>query len=215
MARKSPVKSPSSNEPSDPNNSPQIVTIRPLQVVQSQITIEGISPLIMHAWSDKAIKQIEDKHQLKAKEAKAVRDPEAEFQGARYKIAGTKLDGIPVDTLKACAVEAGLAADIPKTHLRKSFFVIPSHGEFVPIICKGGPVSRRDMVRIGMGTADTRYRPEYTNWACTFTVEFNARLISIEQLVNLFDVAGYSVGIGEWRPQKSGRFGRFKVVNRS
>lgn len=213
MARTTSVKRPSASKSSDPA-APQVVVIHPLQVVQAQITIEGISPLIMHAWSDKAIKQIEDKHQLKAKDAKEPRDPEAEFQSARYKIPDTDLDGIPVDTLKACAVEAGLAADIPKTHLRKSFFVVPTHGEFVPIICEGGPVRRRDMVRIGMGTADTRYRPEYTNWSCTFTVEFNSRLISLEQLVNLFDVAGYSVGIGEWRPQKSGRFGRFRVVNK-
>jgi hypothetical protein len=36
-------------------------------------------------------------------------------------------------------------------------------------------------------------------------------MISDEQIVNLFWRAGYQVGIGDWRPEKNGDFGRFTV----
>lgn len=32
-----------------------------------------------------------------------------------------------------------------------------------------------------------------------------------EQIVNLFNVAGFACGVGEWRPSKDGSFGTFHV----
>lgn len=153
---------------------------------------------------------IADKQGKKATGPKSAKVPEDDFNLARYRI-NESVDGIPSVALKSCAVEAGVALGVFKTHLRKSFFVCPDGEELVPIICQGGPTMRRDMVRIGMGTADIRYRPEYKNWSCSFVVEFNQDMISAEQLFNLFDVAGYSVGLGEWRPEKDGPHGRFRI----
>lgn len=72
---------------------------------------------------------------------------------------------------------------------------------------------RTDMVRVGMGSADVRYRPEYPEWSATLTIEFNAGMISLNQVYQLVKAAGYSCGIGEMRPEK-GKFGygRFKLT---
>lgn len=187
------------------------VMIRPLRIMRTEIFVRGTHPLIMHAWNPKAIEMMESKQQKKATGPRKAKDPEEEFQGARYKI-DEKTDGIPAIAIKSCAVEAGTSLGLHKTDLRKSFFVCPDGEELVPIICPKGPEMKRDMVRVGMGTADVRYRPMYRNWSCKFTVEYNQDLISAEQLFNLFDHAGYSVGLGEWRPQKNGPFGRFRVA---
>ena len=45
----------------------------------------------------------------------------------------------------------------------------------------------------------------------TSLVKFNAALLSAEQVVNLFQTAGFAVGIGDWRPERNGLFGRFHV----
>lgn len=70
---------------------------------------------------------------------------------------------------------------------------------------------RQDMVRVGMGTADVRFRGEFTAWATTLSVTYNAKSLSPEQIVNLFNLAGFGVGVGEWRPEKDGSYGRFHV----
>lgn len=72
---------------------------------------------------------------------------------------------------------------------------------------------RTDMVRVGMGSADVRYRPEYLQWNAELTIEFNSGTVSIDQIYQLVKAAGYGCGIGEMRPEK-GKFnyGRFKLA---
>ena len=74
------------------------------------------------------------------------------------------------------------------------------------------PYMREDMVRIGQGSADIRWRPGFRNWSCEFMIDYNASVITIEQLINLVEIAGYSVGLCEWRPEKNGPYGRFRVA---
>ena len=73
---------------------------------------------------------------------------------------------------------------------------------------------REDMVRVGMGTADIRFRGEVSDWSIDFIIEYNPTVISCEQILGLLDLAGFSVGIGEWRPQRSGDYGRFKILTK-
>jgi hypothetical protein len=68
------------------------------------------------------------------------------------------------------------------------------------------------MVRVGMGKADIRYRAKFWPWSTTFLVRYNTAVLSAEQLVHLFDVAGFAVGVGDHRPEKSGSFGMFHVA---
>lgn len=70
---------------------------------------------------------------------------------------------------------------------------------------------REDMVRIAMGTADVRHRAEFLEWEVTVPVTYNASIISLEQLVNLFNIAGFGVGVGEWRPERNGINGTWLV----
>jgi hypothetical protein len=67
------------------------------------------------------------------------------------------------------------------------------------------------MVRVGMGTADIRYRAEFVAWSIDLPITYNARTVSVEQIVAMLDAGGFGTGIGEWRPEKDGQFGRFHV----
>jgi len=71
---------------------------------------------------------------------------------------------------------------------------------------------REDMVRIGMGTADIRYRGQFWPWFTLVQVRFNRNVLSAAQIVNLFNTAGFGVGIGEWRSEKDGQYGSFHVA---
>lgn len=75
-------------------------------------------------------------------------------------------------------------------------------------------VMREDVVRVGKfpnKTADIRHRPAYLNWSIDLELEYNAHVFNASQLFNLATLAGFHIGVGEWRPEKKGQHGRFEV----
>jgi len=64
-------------------------------------------------------------------------------------------------------------------------------------------------VRVGAGSTDMRYRPEFSEWSVNVIVEIDSDLLNEQDVVNLVNRAGFSIGVGEWRPEKGGEYGRF------
>lgn len=185
-----------------------VVELKQLRLAKHYIPIFGTSPLIMHAWSHKAKQAMLDKQMKKATAGKVAKDPQRDFEESMY-LGKDGLPSFPTIAFKSAAVDAAVAMDFRKTNLRQSFHI---EGDMVPIV-GDDPQPREDMVRVGMGTADIRYRAQFENWGALLPVTINTGMLSIEQLVNLFDAAGFGIGIGEWRPQRDGQFGRFKVAD--
>jgi hypothetical protein len=186
------------------------ITIPQLKIQFLELELIGDTPLIMHKWSEKAKKQIEDKQQKKAKAGRDIRDPEQEFKEAMY--LDSKLGYcFPANAFKCASVRAGTDLEMKMSDLKRAFFV---EGEFVKID-SDKPFMRTDPVRIGMGSTDFRYRPQFNNWKTKLTIKYNSNVISDEQIINLFNVAGFGVGIGEMRPTAAGGFnyGCFHVKN--
>ena len=48
-------------------------------------------------------------------------------------------------------------------------------------------------------------------WSCTFGVDADDELVSKEHLERWMDIAGRRIGLGDWRPEKSGTYGRFEL----
>ena len=121
--------------------------------------------------------------------------------------------GFPVGAIKQAANSAAYRLGWVKNQmeLRGAYFLKTEFGDMAQI--EGdAPVMREDMVRIGMGSADLRYRAEYSNWMMEMVIQYNASgNLTIEQIINCINAGGYAVGIGEWRPEKDGDFGRFHV----
>lgn len=185
----------------------QQITLPPLELQEATFTLIGESPLIMHKWSEKAKKMMLDKQMKKATKGREVRNPKQEYEESIYRDAENNIV-FPAVAFKRAAVRAGKQLGVEMTLLRCVFHV---KGEWVKI--EGKHRMREDIVRIGMGTADLRYRAEFPTWKCTITVSFNKNAISAEQIANLLQVAGFGVGIGEDRPEtKGGGYGRFRLA---
>jgi len=205
------------------------IEIKPLQIETQKIRIVGDSPLIVHAWSEKAKKMMLDAQMGVTKtKAKEKRDPFDDFiqsmywltekpestEDAFYKAVknGAKW-GFPVGAIKQAANSAAYRLKWVKNQmeLRGTYFLKTEYGEFAEIV-GDLPEMREDMVRVGMGSADLRYRAEFKNWHMDFDLEYNASgAMSLEQIINCINAGGYACGIGEWRPEKDGDFGRFHV----
>ena len=57
-----------------------------------------------------------------------------------------------------------------------------------------------------------RTRAKFDIWSVTFTIDADDELVDQQQLESWLDIAGRRIGLGDWRPEKSGDFGRFEVV---
>lgn len=187
------------------------VTLKPIAVKQLQLRIKGISPLVTHQWSEKAKEMMREKQKGKKTKIREARDPEAECAEAMY----TMPDGtpaVPAMAIKRCLSDAAHRdLGIEKTMVRKAlFFHVDAHG-LLPLVDHSEPEIREDMVRVGMGSADLRYRPMFKEWAVEISMDYDSELLQVDDIVNLANRAGYGVGLCEWRPQKNGDWGRFKV----
>lgn len=195
------------------NRSSNPVKLQKLKPEQAIFTIYGISPLIVHAWGNKAIRMIEDKQQKKGKAPREAKDPAQEMQSCFYPTIGDK-HTIPAAAIKQAIVSAATSLDdkisFSQKKIKQAIFV---RGDFLELNASK-PVMRTDMVRVGgmSKSADVRYRPMFETWSCSVVIDYNASIYSREQVVQLVEVAGFAVGICEWRPEKGGSFGRFTMM---
>lgn len=205
------------------------IALPALNIQHLVLRIVGDTPLISHAWSEKAKLMILNKQTKKASAGREIRRPAVEFADSLYWLTEKpNLDGLtdeqaqkkiiailpkskfgfPTTAFKAAAIDAAFQQNVvsKKTTLRGAIHII---GEFVEI--EGTPTPREDMVKIGMGTADLRYRAEFKIWAANLAIKYNANVVSPEQIATIFNFGGFANGLGEWRPSRNGTYGTFHV----
>ena len=208
----------------------EVIEIRPIEIKKVTIRIVGDTPLIMHAWSEKAKRMMLEAQMGIAKgKKKEAKNPVDDFIRSMYwltpmpedgtmesfeeAIANGARFGFPVTAFKQAAISAayrmGWAKD--KMSMRGAFFIDSDENGMIEIH-SDAPEMREDMVKVGMGTADIRYRGEFKNWYADLTISYNANgQYSLENIVNIINAGGYVCGVGEWRPERDGQNGMFHV----
>jgi len=187
------------------------IELKDLKIKIMEVPIVGISPLIVHKFSAKITKEMEAKQQGKAKSAKHdIRNPENEFQEAKH-VSPKGWEGFPSGGFKKAIVRGAKAVGLVMTDIRAGVFLEADCEETNLVRINGSSKMRTDHVRIGNGSADIRYRPEYVKWDAILKISFNEGLVSKEQVLQAIYAAGYGTGIGDWRPEKGGEYGRFTI----
>lgn len=208
----------------------EVLEIRPVEIQKVSVRLVGDSPLIMHAWSEKAKREMLEK-QMKTTKTKAreAKNPIEDFVRSMYWLtpmpddmteqgfeaaiqAGARF-GFPVTAFKQSALSAayrlGWVKD--KMGLRGAFFIEGDENQMVEIH-SDPPIMREDVCKVGMGVADLRYRGEFRHWSADLTVTYNANgPHTLEQILNALNAGGYVCGVGEWRPERDGQYGMFHV----
>lgn len=194
---------------------PRIIQIPDINTGQFILRIKSRagSSLITHKWSAKAQEMMADKQSKKPAKAKEARDPVAEYLDTIYRTPDNQ-PGIFGAAFKHAMVDACTFINgVTKVFVRGAFFVM---ADVLPLLDSEGnpcnPVMEDDMVRVGMGKADIRYRAYFFNWYANLPILYNTRITNEAQIANLAQIAGFSVGVGDWRPQKNGTHGMFEIV---
>jgi len=186
----------------------------------------GATPLITHAWSEKARREMLGKQIKAVKSGKETRDPHADFVNSLYEM-GDGSYGFPAMGLKNCLLSsAHKDRGIPRSTVMSALWIdaelVRTRPALANAICDmpliriygSAPENREDMVKIGSGLnkiANLAYRAQFTRWAMRVTGRINTSLMTAEQLAFLIEESGLSSGLGEWRNERRGLFGAFTM----
>ena len=193
------------------------ITIIEIKRNRATFNVLGSTPLLMNRFSQKAKQQLLSPPLRKNAAEKATtlkHDPVAEFRSSVY--LNRDLDRptrihAPAEWFKGALCNA--AIDIPgcaKAKLERLVQVASPQIDLygVPRL-HFGMVRNSDMNR----TPDVRTRACFEEWAARIQIDFVSTIIKEKDLTHLFAAAGSIVGCGDWRPQKGGTFGQFKIVS--
>lgn len=178
-----------------------------------EVSVVGISPVIPHKWSEKALRMMPGHPDAESvKKLKGKRNPTEEAEACLYKI-GKSL-AMPATAFKASIVGACRFFSKPTMVECKQLIYVEGEGTAQLVKITGEKELHEDPTRNANGSADLRYRYYILGWTAKLRIRYIPRLISSESIVALVDAAGRG-GIGDWRPSApkscTGTFGCFRV----
>jgi hypothetical protein len=192
------------------------------------VWLVGDTPVITHAWSEKARREMLQKQVKATKGGKEARDPESDFVSSLYEM-GDDTYGFPAMGIKNCILSAahkdkGIARTAVMSGLWIDADMVRTRPALAGAICDmpliriygTPPEMREDMVKIGSGlqkVANLAYRAQFTIWAMRVTGRFNTTTLTPEALAFLIQEAGLASGLGEWRNERRGMFGAFHLAD--
>lgn len=190
----------------------QRIVVDDLPTVAFTMRLVGQTPLITNRFGESAIEKLEGGQTGKGKAPKVAREPEAEFEEGIYRLPDGSC-GIPASAVRKAIASAAMrmtGGEQKGTVVLASFTIQTGDGRGYLAIEGPAPRMRRDHV-VRMGKGNLAYRPEFWPWAINVPVTLYLPNLSVPEFIQLVRMAGFGIGLGNWRPEKKGDFGTFDV----
>ena len=176
-------------------------------------TIVGVSPLLCNKFTDAAALAVSGGTSGVLQGQKPLPRDQA---AARLYVDSEGKPVLPGTNLMRSIVNAGSHVKSGKTKLStQRSSVIPAGMAVVEIELPLAPgkweVDSRSVVIPSTGGRIMSHRPRFDDWRATFHLEVDDSLFSESLARELLDIAGKRVGVGDFRPERKGPFGRFRV----
>lgn len=171
------------------------------------------SSLLMNKFSISAEKQIIDKQMGKATIKKAPKNPDRCFEESQYRDKNGKL-GIPANAVHASMMGVWEQANLPnKKTIRQNIRIL---GDIIPFTSNSEPRKHAQILKLPQGRgADWRIRSEIEEWEMEVPIYYDTNSVTLEQIINIIDLAGFHCGLLDNRPNSpkcSGTHGMYEVV---
>ncbi|HEX9810643.1 MAG TPA: hypothetical protein VGA88_00955 [Burkholderiales bacterium] len=169
--------------------------------------VVGETPLLTHNPMSMGVKE-------EGKGSK-IPTPEVEAERGVYRTADGQY-ALPGLAFRQSLLKAAGAWKDKRSTLKSKLSHIEVTQELVPIeTADGKPVEgyeidvRRAVIQ---KSGILRARPKYASWAARVTFKYDSDLCTEEQIGPVLADAGSRIGVGDYRPERGGWFGRFSVV---
>jgi len=176
-----------------------------------EVEIKGITPYLMNRFSEGEIDSTVKKHS-----GSQHSEDDLKYEAKHYRTPDGKIY-VPATQLIGCLINAGKQLKVVgkgKSTYSKLFGANLIVEPEAILMSNQSPVP----YRISAVNPNTRgrvmtVRPRFEEWALKFRVVSQDDQIPAEVINSGLAIAGNSVGIGDWRPDKKGRFGKFMVTS--
>lgn len=192
----------------------QIVELKRARIVYHVV---GETPLLMNSMSVKAQRELllpRGRKTAVEKQGSLKHEPLQEYRDSIYRARRGSDTVLALLNTQFKAALCTAALDIPgakKAQIGRLTSI--EGGERLPLY--GVPEIFCSVVRSAdiNKTPDIRTRCIVPRWACKVEVTYTVPVLNATVISSLFATAGYTMGVGDWRPQKgSGTFGRWRIV---
>ena len=183
---------------------------------QINVTIEGVSPLICNKFTDAAMEAATNSTRVSTVGDKGTPREQAE---SKLYIGHDGKPMIPNPNLFRCIIDGGKffkAGKSKVTTLKSSLIPACLAIEELEITIIHNEPWRVDTraVRIpSTGGRIATHRPMFDDWKLEFTMILDEEILSEKLLREIVDAAGKRIGLGDFRPDCKGPFGRFVVTH--
>jgi hypothetical protein len=184
-----------------------------------QVTIKGITPLIMNRFHEE--NEVSVSSGVSAVQVGDKGSPRQQAEKKRYADKEGNLY-IPGPNIFACLINAGRFHKLGKNKLTtQKTSLVPAGITMEDIVIplsngNGGKVTwevdSRSVVIPSTGGRIMCHRPRVDEWGATFCLDVDTEMFHPNFVRKLMDDAGKKCGLGDYRPERKGPFGRFVVV---
>jgi hypothetical protein len=179
-----------------------------------KVKIKGLTPLLMSRFTEHAEVAVSSGSRVSISAKSST--PREEAASRCYK----DDDGwlfIPGTNIFAAIIAAGTFHKVGKSKLTTmKTSLIPAGLSVIDLVCplntKDWEVDSRSVVIPSTGGRIMCHRPRLDEWSTTFTLEIDEEMFNEKVVRILVTDAGKKLGIGDYRPQRKGPFGRFGII---
>ena len=198
----------------------ETIEIKRIDVKQVTVKIVGDGDLILNKMNDVSARQLTDQRKNKAKDMEVPNEWEQIITAMHWR------DGKPTDFSEHGLIDAlkNNAPCLTAFGLKKSFGEAVVRNEIdkfktkfdpsVNIIAKGNliPIKFTEHYIDEKLMSPVRGKPvlvrmnRFSGWSAEFTIQFTENVYSLEQIINIINLAGFGLGIGSGRTSGYGRY---------
>lgn len=189
----------------------KIITIKPLRVGKIKLKVIGRTPYMPEPMDMEVLERYDKKKSKQTYEKDDISEEEKAKEKYYYTLDGKK--GIPVRAFYNSMIRASsYIFDKKEGGMRNVKEGVNILGNIIPLKFK------REIQVIhwgrmsGMTKAPRKIiRNSFEEWSCELEIEYNQSQLSPEHIINILNWAGFHIGVGAFRKEKTGNYGSFYV----
>jgi hypothetical protein len=173
-----------------------------------EVTIEGISPLLVNRFHEESAEEATSGVHARKERL----SPENDARARLYPMNGHG-NTIPAENIRQSIIAASSRTKIGRrsatSDIAASVYIFP---ELLDLEGDWHVDSRAIVIPSTRGRL-LRHRPMFNEWKVTFSLQVNVDLVDVATVKKIVEDAGALVGLGDFRPARKGPYGRFQVTS--